>query len=134
MITAHEAVRMINEEVTYKPNWKISAEIDLFDLIFSGDDRFTLIVSFDTVDSSDPELKREISPELPATIFIEEAWDKDALMRAVFNAVWTIEEHEAREFFRVGKSAPLHPHRVDGNDLWENTAQVTNPVVTSSVR
>lgn len=51
--------------------------------------------------------------------------DTDELLRAIFDMLMDVELHESREFFRVKSqdyAAPFHPHRPEGEALWEATS------------
>lgn len=52
--------------------------------------------------------------------------DPDDLLFEIFNLIMQLEEHEAKEFFRCKDRdwhAPFHPHRPEGEQLWEFCAQ-----------
>lgn len=129
MITAEEAVRIVNEEMTYKPGWKLNATIEWPDMFFGESDRFTFEAVIETVNTSDPELKQEITIAPGGSVVIKPEWTRDDFVRAIFETVMRIELHESREFFRVGGRAPFHPHRVDGNQLYEDTERISPVLV-----
>lgn len=50
-------------------------------------------------------------------------YDHQRFHRIVLNNLIRWETHEAREFYQVGprRVAPFHPHRADGELLWQET-------------
>lgn len=119
--------------LSYRPGWIFSARtVQPWEAMFHDMDRDTDVMftmTCDTVDTDRdcarmgyPEKKR-LDWDLPVTS--SQFRDEGDLLRSVFDVLMSIETHESREFFRVKSNnyaAPFHPHREDGNKLWEYTS------------
>ena len=113
------ALELINGLV-YKPGWKVSAT--------DHTNRFegSIILRVDyPAQSTDRVEAREGYPTDITTyaqepIVVAECGDETALFRCVIDVILKIEEHEAREYFRVEPTfwAPFHPHKIDGMKRW----------------
>lgn len=132
-----EAVALL-DGLSFKPGWRFSAR-DLSVGPFNGswEDAMAFLdgndvmfsVESDTVNTNQ-DMARKGYPE-PLTLRFglplrSESYDRDELLRKVFDLLMEIETHEAREFFRLkseGYCAPFHPHREDGNALWKATGE-----------
>jgi len=122
MLTVSEAVRILNEEIVYKPSWKIQAR--------SHTKRFqrTIAVRIEypcqNSNLEDAKLGYPNSivtyAEFPITL--GQDWGHLELCRALIESIMKIEEHEAREFLRLPNlenwRAPFHPHSVLGIERW----------------
>lgn len=112
------ACRLINQALTYKPKWKFEAE--------SNEKRFegtiTVCIHYPAF-ASEREYEGEYTDEIMTyakfRIVVSDC-DDMTLYRRLLEKLLKIEEHEAREFFRVQPTnwAPYHPHRVDGIRNW----------------
>jgi hypothetical protein len=117
-----ETVRFINEDCTWAPGWKVTAEYSPSG--WYGSNNITSAVSVHmskesknssapAADGSYPEYwQLNWSLAVPSHAFR----DKDALVYWILEKMVWCEEHEHREFARYKKEdgswyAPLHPHR-----------------------
>lgn len=140
----NEAISVL-KNLSYKPGWRFDAE-SLATLAHEAGEgetelgravmgpRFDTTIAFrldfDTVDT-DREYAREGYPqpkELGQTIPLnsDDFQSADELVYAVFELIMQLEVHEAREFFRrkdCDYAAPFHPHRPEGNALWEKCVE-----------
>lgn len=142
-MNATEAAQVLRS-IAYRPGWQFDAiafeEMEpgqkaIFRRVL-GDDVSSLVLFryvFDTVDTNQeyaadgyqqPKTLEDSQP-LDAADFK----DADDLMFAVFNQLMRIELHESREYFRrkdQNYAAPFHPHRPEGEALWEKCNEETN--------
>jgi hypothetical protein len=133
MINVEEAMRIVNEELTFAPSWKVSAEFDFFD--FMRNNTFTLRLQYEAVETNDlPAVVKPVEIDLTAPFEVDPHWSREEFLRGVLNTLLTVQEHEFREMFKVNGRGIFNPHRPDGNDAWDATAKVTQSVSTSSVR
>jgi hypothetical protein len=132
MMTRERAMRIINNEITFHPMWKISAELRLYDALFGGN-TFGLRFAYGSVETNFlPDSVEPVDIDMTATFEFDPYWSEQDLLRAVLNTALLIQEHEAREMFKVNGVGVFNPHRLDGNEAWDNTAKVTQTLVTSS--
>lgn len=115
---AREAVRLIND-VSFKPGWKIMAEVFL-----PGLPMVAVTAHVDTVNSDRDNALNDYAEEItiaPDTMFdASEINTPDELYAQLLAWLIRLEIHECREFFRVGarKDAPFHPHKREGEQRW----------------
>ena len=112
------AVALI-KNLEYKPGWSFHA--------YDHSNRFEGGVRLD-IRYECRRSEREFAPDYNVTIEaraafalqVRDGWDETDLYRAVLEKVLDVEQHEAREFFRVKDTwwAPFHPHRIDGMERW----------------
>lgn len=132
MITQAEGVRIVNEELTFAPTWKVSAGVSFGDMM--REDTLTLRVEYAAVETDVlPAINRPVNIDLDSTFHINPRWSKDEFLRAVLNTLLIIHEHEAREMFKVNGVGVFNPHRPDGIDAWNRTVKVHQDTMTSSV-
>lgn len=129
VLTPEEAARFINEDTTWEPGWKITAEASNF--------VYEWVSNSDTVRS---RLKLSMSKQSKHSSFpsadgtYNEPWtlqwslgvpdyalaSKDALVYWVLEKITWCNEHETREFSRYKKDgtwyAPFQPHRGEHTD------------------
>jgi hypothetical protein len=110
--------------VRFMPTWELSA-IDL------GGDTIMVRVTWETFNSDHDNAVRNyretVVLERMLMVAPQEFATPDELHAALLMWLVEIQIHETREFFRVGESfrAPFHPHRPEGERLWDNL--ITNP-------
>lgn len=132
MITQEEALDLINNQVTFSPTFKLIAGIGFGD--FMRGNSITLGVSYDAFETNYlPNRVKPVKIDLDATFVIDEQWSKEEFLRAVLNTALIIQEHEAREMFKVNGVGIFNPHRDDGIETWDATAKVHQTQDTSSV-
>lgn len=116
---AQTAISLI-EAIVYKPGYRLVGES--FEHRFEGTVKVT--VSYDA-----PNYNREHAPNytVPAPnpsaafhITVADFHNDVDLYRCLLERLLKVEEHEAREAFRVAPTnwAPFHPHKVDGMKRW----------------
>lgn len=116
-LTTDEVQEFINDHVTYKPGWQLVASDCGFGTV--GEVGVDIIIE-DMIDTtawgrhgriehfpSGGGLHRHVHVGTRADV-------EDQLIRLLLG----VEEHESREFFRVDREAPYHPHRDDGERRW----------------
>lgn len=123
----NSAIRLINEGLVYKYGWEFHAEDDT--RRYEGAIKVKIDYPANKSERADMRAAA-LADEDTATeaimtyatfrIIAEECKDDTALYKKVLEAVLRIEEHEAREFFRVLPTywAPFHPHKADGMQRW----------------
>jgi hypothetical protein len=132
MITQEEALDLINNHVTFSPTFKLWAGIGFGD--FMRGDSITLGVEYDAFETDYlPARVKPVKIELDATFEINSEWSKEEFLRAVLNTALIIQQHEAREMFKVDGRGVFNPHRDDGIAAWDSTAKVHQTQDTSSV-
>jgi hypothetical protein len=113
------AVDLVNG-IVYRPGWTITAKPHTA--------RFEGAICV-RIEYPAQNTDRDQAPDYPTPIqtratfpLIVSECDDVALYRQVMDAIMEIEEHEAREYFRVEPThwAPFHPHRVEGMNRWGN--------------
>jgi hypothetical protein len=131
MITPEEALDLINNQVTFSPTFKLRAGIGFGD--FMRGDSITLGVEYDAFETDYlPARVKPVKIELDATFEINSEWSKEEFLRAVLNTALIIQEHEAREMFKVNGVGIFNPHRDDGIEAWDDTSKVRQTQDTSS--
>jgi hypothetical protein len=94
----------------------------------------TLGVNYDAYETDVlPAVTKPVKIALDATFEINSEWSKEEFLRAVLNTALIIQQHEAREMFKVDGRGVFNPHRDDGIETWDKTAKVRQTVDTSSV-
>lgn len=108
--------------LSYRPGWTFDAHLP-----FSGN-LVIFEVTCRTVNTDrDCARKGYSEPKVLAwqeLLNADDYPDREALLSAVFGWLMAIELHESREFFRVKSedyAAPFHPHREDGNAMWDRS-------------
>jgi hypothetical protein len=125
-------MEIINNEVTFHPAWKISAVLRLYDALFGGY-TFGLRFAYESVETDFlPGAVESVDIDMTSTFELDPSWSEQDFLRAVLNTALLIQQHEAREMFKVNGVGPFNPHRGDGNDAWDNTAKITQTLLTSS--
>jgi hypothetical protein len=132
MITQEEALDLINNHVTFSPTFKLWAAVSFGD--FMRQNTITLGVNYDAYETDVlPAVTKPVKIALDAIFVIDPAWDREELLRAVLNTALIIQEHEAREMFKVDGVGIFNPHRDDGIETWDRTEKVRQTVDSSSV-
>lgn len=121
----YRAIELV-KNVSYKPSWLLMPRV--------VDEDVVLEIGYVERDSDSmwaPNYERPTFNELPFRLNVRSIHSVDELYRKVLNCLVECEKHEAREFFKVGRSfeTPFHPHRPDGNRLWETTTWVPTPEI-----
>lgn len=113
------AIELVRQLI-YKPGWDFTAE--------DARNRFENAIRV-RVEYPAHETAREDAlqgyphvnrPYASFFVLVGEDCDDITLYRRVMKTVLCIEEHEAREYFRVQPTgwAPFHPHQIDGMKRW----------------
>lgn len=120
---AFKAAGLVND-CQFRPGWRF------FSTPLNGHE-LALFVEIDTVNTDRDKAQRGY-PELitiaPSTLLeVGDCTTEEDVYRVLFDGLQKIDQHEAREFFRVGNNldAPFHPHRPEGRDAWARTERVT---------
>jgi len=110
---ASRATQII-EDVVYKPGWKFEALVS---------DRFEEAVTLQ-ISYAAPNFSRENAPDYLERTMANASFMRlctpdctdDSIVEWVFHCIMQVEQHEAREAFRLAPMmyAPFHPHRQDG--------------------
>lgn len=113
------AVNLVNNDLVFWPNWKISAE----DYSHRFED--TICVSFEYesrnyVRGDAPDYPNTITATAKQAIVVADMKTPEDLLFAVLKRVEKIQSHEAREAMRLRSTnwAPFYPHKVDGQKRW----------------
>lgn len=112
------AVELVRH-VCYRPGWEFTAE----DHSARFEGAITVKISYPTRNANRDQAPQgyptEIQPHATFPMVVAEC-DAESLYRKLLACILEIEEHEAREFFRVSPThwAPFHPHRLDGMRRW----------------
>ena len=107
------------DTLIYKPGWTFRAE----DHRNRFESTIKLRIDYPARNSDRDEARRgyptPISTYAELPIIVGDCTEEQFLRR-IMEAILQIEEHEAREFFRVRPTyrAPFHPHRIDGMEAW----------------
>jgi hypothetical protein len=136
-----EACALVNEAgMLVRPGYSIEAE-PYTQRFQSG---VMLHIRFDAFDSStivDGVYTDEICVRSDRVILVGDCPGPFAVLAKVLNAVLDIEEHEWREFLRLGPDsdymAPFHPHTDDGMHRWAHIGRLyvpTGSLENNSVR
>jgi hypothetical protein len=115
-MNAADAAELINS-VVYKPEWTIQAT----PWIERHQDAVKIHFEYPAFNSSEPpEFPTKITARADFAILAGECPDPNTLLAKLAGILMMIEEHEMREFLRVGSAydAPFHPHRTEGIDRW----------------
>lgn len=114
------AIRLI-DGVIYKPGWKFTA--DDHTKRFEG--AVLVHVVYPAQNSDRPEAPDYTTPisggaRASFPVLVGDLVDELGLYRRLLEMLLHVEEHEAREFFRVEPTmwAPFHPHNIDGMMRW----------------
>lgn len=105
--------------VIYRPGWEFTAE----DHSARFEGTITVKISYPSRNANRDQAAigypQEIQPNATFPLIVADC-DAESLYRKILAAILKIEEHEAREFFRVNPTcwAPFHPHRLDGMRRW----------------
>lgn len=132
--------------LAYKPGWSFDAQSFeelsprsqfAAEMTFGGVADMDNLIMFrwqcDTVDTdrenaiNDYAQPRTLDDVVPLDASTFE--NSDQLLFAVFQMIMRLELHESREFFRCKDrdwNAPFHPHRAEGEALWERCMDETN--------
>jgi hypothetical protein len=113
------AVRLINEQLVFRPGWKISAECFCHrfeECVKVTFDYPAFETNRDRAEQGYPEANR---PHASYSFQVADL-DDEGLWRKLLECVADIDSHEARETLRVKPTfwAPFHPHRKDGMQRW----------------
>ena len=129
-MTAQEAAFFLGSEVAWEPGLRVEAAYDL-----SGPSRVHVTIYRESVDSSLVQPDGTYPPRDPRTEPVTmnalltpgQYETRETALYHVIRLVTELHEHESREFTRVkdpygpnGWGAPFHPHRPEGNALWQN--------------
>lgn len=120
-MNATEAVRLINENVSYKAGWDVSA----YTFGDPGVSNRVYVSVRATLPDSDrrhaPNYVYPITSAAAGHIDVSPATTEQSLYKMVLELLIEQEIHEAREFFKVGRDfyAPFHPHTNDGKARWD---------------
>lgn len=118
---AYTAARLINNEMIFKPGWRMSAQV-------RSDSTIYLSARFAAYDSSSVDYNGnfyERTTLAPPQITIDvSGLDKAGLAHRVVRYALELEAHEMREFCQFRQRdgswrAPLHPHTYDGGTAWQ---------------
>ncbi len=128
---AEKASDLINENVTYKPDWEVYARpASYMELVTIGKSRdwnrqyITISVEARVKDSNRvyaPNYFRDIWSSWSQTIDVTNIEDDKELYYMVLQFLIGHEIHEAREFLKTDKNryeAPFHPHTEEGRRNW----------------
>lgn len=114
------AIRLV-EEISFRPGWTFTAtEYKRFE------SAICLTVSYPAPETGRDNWAKGYPEEIRVTpsfpIQIHDCADACAFYRKVMAIIGQIDEHEAREIFRIQPTgwAPFHPHQTDGMDRWGN--------------
>ena len=121
------AVTLVGQ-IIYRPGWTFQAE----DARNRFENAIRIRIEYPAQNTDrDKALEgypEDIRPHASFFVVVEEACDDVSLYRKIMRHILRIEEHEAREYFRVRPTgwAPFHPHRTDGMKRWHGEAWETD--------
>lgn len=123
------ALKLVNESLVYKPEWKFTAE----DHSNRFEGTITVRVDYPARNSNRDQAENGYPEEIMTyAVFplVVVDCDVESLTYKILESIIKIEAHEAREFLRVEPTmwAPYHPHRVDGMKRW--SARTGEPLVS----
>lgn len=116
-MNVESALDLVNA-IIYRPGWRISATDHTNR--FEGSIKVRIDYPAQNTDREEaPEYNRAIMTYATFPLIVLDC-DDIGLYRKIMEAILKIEEHEAREYFRVQPTlwAPFHPHRIDGMRRW----------------
>lgn len=110
VMTVDEICDLVDNHLSYKEGWTIDAY---------NYGTYAHITYTARVDNSSPA---NVDPR--SWVITDGGWDirpgtKEQVMRAMLDGLVKAETHETREFLRFDGVAPFHPHRADGDRLYE---------------
>jgi hypothetical protein len=109
-----EAIEIINSDLVFRPDWKITARP-------SYGNKIEITYVIDTVDTNYPPdylAPKTIGDEFEIDV---SGLDEDGLLLVLLRRFAGTHEHEDREFLRrrsEGLNATFHPHHIDGEMRW----------------
>lgn len=119
-MSAAQAADVING-VVYKPGWLIQAT----PWTERHQDAVKVHFEYPAYNSSQPPYFPEaITARADFGLLAGDCPDSTVLLAKLLGLILMVEEHEAREFLRIGPDhdAPFHPHRRDGIARWASGA------------
>lgn len=119
-----ETARALVEHIIYKPGWKFTTEPHTR----RYQDAFKLRIDYPAQNSDRdqaPHFPEAIEPYAEFVIVVGQTCGEKELWKQILTAVMEVEEHEAREFFRIAPTyhAPFHPHHMSGTMAWGTTPE-----------
>lgn len=113
VLSAAQVVDIINHELTYKPAWRIRAEL----CPWPGDGAGEVDVWIEVEGMIDSTAWGRSSRQVPQHVsgnFHVRVGTREQVENQLMELIIDAEVHEAREFLRFNRDAPFHPHRTDG--------------------
>lgn len=133
-VNYQDAERLLGR-IHYKPDWTLTAFQPWYAEGSRGGSRMQIELRCIVPNSSNwPRYQGLSQAGGVFEIDLDRIHTEDEFYRVVLNNIIAWETHEAREFFRIGSGyyAPFHPHRPDGNHLWDSGSS-THPAQTLMV-
>lgn len=109
-MTTREAVEFF-KHFTYKPNWEFRpTRVDrLTDPYLYGAFHLEVIVNTKDVGNPNHDIKLRLGEVMAESMLA--TMDGEQFLKWIRSIIMNIEDHEAREWFRVDGNAPFDPHK-----------------------
>lgn len=116
---ADDVIAYIEANVSYKPGWKITAhKTDVVSLI-----RVNVLAEVMDSGHTDATQAPVITIGHHTFIDVRGIADVEDLHYMIFQVITEMEQHEAREWFRIRRQAPFHPHTSKGEANYNRARQ-----------
>lgn len=116
-----DALDLVRNRLTYKEGWTWTARRDGNWVGYDWSPSETqMVITFDYLVTNSSPRDRDPRPQVigDRLITVDVSGTEDDVLAQILKSVCDIETHETREFLRVDGEAPFHPHRYQGQNLF----------------
>jgi hypothetical protein len=124
-VNTQEAVRFLNNDVAWEPGVTVKAAAGIWVVV-------TMAVTDSSSVRADGTYPSDAETELQSgfSLLPYEYETREKLLYRMIREIAKMHEHDVREFTRVRDEsgrwvAPFHPHREDGDELWNHGGRKT---------